>query len=438
MATASNVIRPDHAAFFLDERGIAPSTLEAYGAYSKGEAIFFPYPNGEKKRPMVQDPERRFYFTEGRKPVLLPPPRTADTATSAFLVEGETDAMRLWQELDLDGDPSAGVFALSGVDTWRPELLEQLDGFDRVFVVLDNEDDYMKRDQVEDAWRRIRRDLGQRGRRLRLPVGVKDVCEFFSAYDLETLRLLAQKGSQVSRFAPLDLSRTPPPASWLLEGLVARGDVTLLAGASGLGKSWVTMGLTVATVEAHATFLGADLKAHGKVLYVDEENPEDVIYTRLKQLGLTSAGMANVRYLWNQGIRLDKEPEKLIDEALDFRPSLIVLDSLTRLHGKEENNAGDMADLFNNGIKPLARETGAAVALIHHHDKGANGPRGSGDILAAADAGLDVYSGGPGAFRVKLSKSRRRIGGDEIMVKITDLPDGSVRLMSVGALDAPF
>ena len=51
-----------------------------------------------------------------------------------------------------------------------------------------------------------------------------------------------------------------------------------------------------------------------------------------------------------------------------------------------------MSKLYNDAIKPLAREAGAAVVLIHHTNKGGGNSytraRGSSEILYAMDAGI--------------------------------------------------
>ena len=52
---------------------------------------------------------------------------------------------------------------------------------------------------------------------------------------------------------------------------------------------------------------------------------------------------ANLRFLSNQAIRLDRNPDEFLEEALDYNPTLIVLDSLTRLHTEDENAAGAMS-----------------------------------------------------------------------------------------------
>lgn len=415
--------------WFLEERGIKQSTLDAFGIRFVGDEVVIPYPTGEKYRYYDENGKRQFRFTKGMKPSLFGP-RPPEDAAVLFLCEGETDTMRLWQELlDENGvKVEAGVLGIGGVDTWRklPEYEKNgLMSFANIFLILDNDPDYNVKNHVDKAAMDIRREFGvHRVKRIHLPDDVKDICEFFEAgYSLDSLRLLARKHSSVSRFKPLDLAADPPPVKWLLDGLIALGDVTLFSGPSGVGKSWITMGLSQAVADGWETFLNRALLQHGRVLVVDEENPEDVVYERMiSKLGLKNKH--NLRYIWNNGVRLDKNPDLLLEEILDWQPVFVVLDSLTRIHSQEENSAGDMAPLLNDCIRPLARETGAAVVLIHHHDKAGTGPRGSGDILASVDGAIDAYGiPGTGSMRLKLTKSRRRLGDREIEVRIHDEQD---------------
>jgi hypothetical protein len=422
--------------WYARERGISSDTLNAFGVFVRGDNVVMPYPNGEKERPdpTVQLPpeKRRFYFTPGRAPGRVPalyqPPVQPDGDT-AFLCEGETDTMRLWQELQ----GTYPVYGLGGINTWTPEAAATLSRYARVWVCLDNDTDYRVAPQVDAAWRTIRGDLGGRARRIHLPNGVKDVCEFFGAgYDAASLKALTERVG-TSRYKPIDFTQPPPQVNWLVEGWIARGDVVILAGLGGLGKSMLTMDLSTSVINGEAEWLGIPLHAGGRVLYVDEENPIDVIHSRLRRLGLDPAAhLGQLRYLWQQGIRLDKDPDTLIDEGLDYQPALTVIDSLTRVHGQEEKDAGAIAPLFNDAIKPLARETNSAVIVLHHHDKGANGPRGSTDIFNAADTVIEVYDQGavtPGKFLMRLTKSRRSKRGQELRVQIVDRDDGTMALV---------
>lgn len=231
---------------------------------------------------------------------------------------------------------------------------------------------------------------------------------------------------------------------WLVEDFICRGDIHLLIGEPGIGKSWLTMAMAVAIANGDTMFLGHSIKEHGRVLYVDEENPEDLIYDRFRKLGIDRSTARNIRYLNNAGIRLDgSDADVLVEEALDFEPSLVVLDSLTRFHTEDENHAGAMAALFHNAIKPLARETGAGVVLIHHANKTDSNSsykrsRGSGDITASVDSGFDVRETGENSLVMATFKSRRKAQGDALYMTIQDKADGGVEIIGGDAPDAPF
>lgn len=393
-----------------------------------------PYPNGEKERKVI-DGKRRFFFETGKEADLFVPPTNPVNTKVAFLCEGETDTMRLWQEFQ-GQEHAPAIFGVGGCHTWNggkknrhERHSEALSEYDTVYVLLDNDPDYNVAAQVDASWKNIKHDLGTKGRRIRLPRGVNDVCEFFQhGYDLDSLRLLAQKNVPgKSRYHPLDLTRDPEPPKWLLENTFACGDVNLLVGREGLGKSWATMGLTVAVAEGFPEFLGRRVMHHGRVLYVDQENPGDVIPNRLRRLGLTTRGANNVRYLWNCGIRLDRHPDDFLEEAIDYHPALIVIDSLSRIHTQDENSAGAMGPLFLDGLVPLARETGASVVLIHHDNK-SDQSRGSVDITAVVDNVIKVGRWADNAFTLKQGKSRRVASGEELAVQIKDTPDGKILL----------
>lgn len=431
--------------WFQDERGITKDTLEAFRVRQDGEAVIFPYSNGEKTRKGIPNGDRRFFFTQGVKPSLFNEQEAG--CDYVFLVEGETDTMRLWQELDPHRVRAneVGVIGLSGIETWTDDKADKLRNAKSVFVVLDNDQDYNVKARVDNAWRTIRFDLGPKARRVRLPNDVKDVCEFFTRYDLETLKLLCERrATGESRFKPLNLTQEPPPVRWLVEDLVCRGDIHLLLGEPGIGKSWLTMSLALAVAQGADNWLNHKLVKGGKVLYFDEENPEDLIFDRFRKLGMSTTDATKIRYINNQGIRLDKMADELLEEALEWEPTLIVLDSLAAVHSADENSSSAMRSLYNDAIKPLARNTDAAIFLIHHVTKTDSNSsfkrsRGSGDIPASIDAGFDVREVGVSTLALAQFKSRRRQRSEHpLTVKIADTPDGGVELLGGVPLEVPF
>jgi hypothetical protein len=95
-------------------------------------------------------------------------------------------------------------------------------------------------------------------------------------------------------------------------------------------------------------------------------------------------------------LRLDREPHRgrLFDTARRLRPRLLLLDPLVRLHGIDENHAGEVAALLAY-FRSLQRELDLSVVLVHHTRKNApgglaagQGLRGSSDIHAFGDSNL--------------------------------------------------
>lgn len=113
---------------------------------------------------------------------------------------------------------------------------------------------------------------------------------------------------------------------------------------------------------------------------------------RLQAFGLTPDESHMIDYINQAGVALDLEPHKLLEEALDLQPHLIVLDSQAAVSpGTKENDADEMVGFFLQSLRPLARATNAAVVVLHHtphDDKGR--PRGSVAILGSADETLGL------------------------------------------------
>ena len=95
-------------------------------------------------------------------------------------------------------------------------------------------------------------------------------------------------------------------------------------------------------------------------------------------------------------LRLDRDPHRtrLFETAKRLRPRLLLLDPLVRLHGIDENNAGEVAGLLAY-FRSLQRQLDLSVMLVHHTRKNAaggvaagQGLRGSSDMHAFGDSNL--------------------------------------------------
>lgn len=390
--------------WFDTERGISEETLTAFGIEFRDDLLRYPYSNGVKLRtPPWNEGERRIWWEEypGKDNIELFHHPDEEIQKTVIIVEGESDAMKLWQEIHAaDGPSRVSVLGLSGLSNWQSRYAELLSEATLVYAILDNEKAYRSApnqrtaaDDVEECWRRMKADLGRRVKRVYLPPGVKDVCEFFKVYSLSALReLFTQAANHRFHYTPLDMTSDPEDIKWLVEGLFARGDAAMIYGPGGVGKSWYLMSLATAIMMGSDTWLGMKIPEAvrgGRVVHVDEENPEDLFRRRYQQLGYDPS-VGKLHPLWYAGVRLDAEPEKLYEDVEAVDPVLLIVDSLSRIHDQNENAAEEMNPLINEGILPIARKLGVSVLTIHHTPHESSRARGSTVLGNAHDMTVSI------------------------------------------------
>lgn len=407
--------------WFQEKRGLDPETFAAFGVEVDGQTLRFPYPESRavKMRSGFEGTERKFWWepalgADQIEPFVVP---DFERRKVMFIVEGETDTMALWQNLDVEN--RRGVLGLSGINTWKRRFVsDYLAEADIVYVILDQDDGYQARESVNKSWQKIRGDVGARARRVRLPQGPKDLCEFFMHYDTAAFVALLETAQEPKLHYPtLDLSGPPPPTSYLVDPFLARGEVAIVYGDAGVGKSTLALSLACALASGSKSWLDFKLDtSNPRVMVVDEENPHVYIHQILSAFGVAGKDAAdNIHYIACGGVQLDEEPEKLYEDAMIVRPSLVIIDSLSRIHTRNENATEDMNAVFNTGIIPLARDLNAAVLLLHHIGAGENAsnrPRGSTVIKAAGDTSFRLQpqksKGGGTTGKLNLSPSKMR------------------------------
>jgi hypothetical protein len=195
-----------------------------------------------------------------------------------------------------------------------------------------------------------------------------------------------------------------PPTEWIVEGILPRASVTLLAGEPGSYKTWLALAL-LRGVAGGGNFLGRKC-ARTSVLYLDRENPLAVMRERLAVLGIESLEGSRI---WG-GWLCDAPPAigdaRLMEIARERRP-LIIFDSLIRFHAAaDENSATEMA-LVMQELRSLAN-AGATVVALHHKPKSEGSHyRGSSDIAGGVDTAWAISRDrNAGLLRLECFKSR--------------------------------
>lgn len=192
-------------------------------------------------------------------------------------------------------------------------------------------------------------------------------------------------------------------ADWILKGYAARGNLTLLSGHPKAGKTTFAAHLAVAV-------------ARGGVLLNRSASLSRVLWLDLEQHLRHTKAMFRKLGAQDLPIFLHSAPiwEFSLDEVSAFvneqEIGLVVVDSLSRLWKLADENDAVQVVRETRGLMSLARESDAAVLLIHHLRKsgGTQGldTRGSGALSAAVDISVQFRLEGEGSTRLLESQSR--------------------------------
>jgi hypothetical protein len=196
-----------------------------------------------------------------------------------------------------------------------------------------------------------------------------------------------------------DIPREDQPRRWLVDQLWGDSSVGLIGGAPKCSKTWLGLDLALSVATGTACLGKYAVPRAGPVLVYLAEDALPVLRERVagmaRHRGLLLADV-QMHVITAPTLRLDRDPHRsrLLETAKRLRPRLLLLDPLVRLHGIDENNAGEVAGLLAY-FRALQRQLDLSVILVHHTRKNAaggtaagQGLRGSSDLHAFGDSNL--------------------------------------------------
>jgi len=158
----------------------------------------------------------------------------------------------------------------------------------------------------------------------------------------------------------------------------------------------------------------------------------------LKFKGLDSDSL-EIEFAVGQGVSLTVEScfDELRAKIRSIKPTLIIVDSLIRVHHAEENSSTAMAQVFKI-VKGITREFGCAVVFADHQRKPGQIQvgldhmlRGSSEKAAFVDTLLSLKRKG-GELIVEHSKSRYREAYPSFLLQIHDPSPDSTAVLHCG------
>lgn len=319
---------------------------------------------------------------------------------TVYVVEGEKDADNLWA-IGIPATTSA-----AGAGKWQDDLNDWFGSAD-VVILCDNDDAGRKH---RDGVARALKPFAGRVRALDLP-GLPekgDVSDWLaaggSADEFQKLGAAAPAWTPEpfkSRFGAVlwnDLDEPGPEIEWLIQGLLSRGEQSMLAGPSMSGKSFMAVDMAMAVARGSEWRGKRTLK--GGVIYQAGEGAKG-IRKRLRA------------YRQEFGVHVDDDvPFVLLPSAIDLYASddhtnalieegkhwaetfsvpleLLVIDTFsTATPGANENASEDVTKILAR-CNSIARALNCHVMIVHHMNAAGARPRGHSSMVANLETVLE-------------------------------------------------
>lgn len=170
----------------------------------------------------------------------------------------------------------------------------------------------------------------------------------------------------------------PPTLDFIWPGFLA-GTVGALVAPGATGKSFWALeaAMAIACSVAGGDLVGLGPACAGRVVYFAGEDPEVALVRRIHAIGQHLNQQAREAIAENliiqpiMGKRMNVMDDQHLARVIEFCAGarLIVLDTLSRIHDRDENSNGDMARLVAT-LECAATSTGASVLYLHHVSKG--------------------------------------------------------------------
>jgi hypothetical protein len=219
--------------------------------------------------------------------------------------------------------------------------------------------------------------------------------------ELSDVQGCAQMAQPLPVVRASDIEPITHKPSWLIDQLWTHQAVGVIGGSPKSGKTWLALEMAVSVASGNPCFGRFEVLSPGLVLIYAAEDSAVAVRSRIEsiaRLHQVDFNRLDVHIITLDSLRLDRpeHQDRLESTLLLYRPALLILDPLVRIHAIDENVAGQVSTLLGY-IRSLQRKTGAAIALVHHVRKNVspNGGagyslRGSGDLYAWLDSFLHL------------------------------------------------
>jgi hypothetical protein len=333
------------------------------------------------------------------------------------VVEGEKDVDTLWRI------GVAAVCNAHGAGKWKPEHSEQLRGRD-LYVFNDNDEPGYAHarliiDHSLNVAKSIRRvDLVEHWPEGDMPAGA-DVSDFLTLKSITPEDLY-----EILRNAPLINGHDPQPGTgglgpalpgytadeletkvfeplkMIVPTYIPEG-VTLLAGKSKIGKSWMVLDISYGVARGEAVL--GELCQQRDVVYFALEDTERRMQDRTRKILGGCSGWPSNLTIVHELPTIDRGGIARLQQYIDANPKLglIIIDTYGRFRGSKKKEDDNYTSDYNSMslLNDLYRRTGVSIIAVHHTRKNTtedpqDNISGTMGLPAGADSPIVLYREG--------------------------------------------
>jgi len=187
-----------------------------------------------------------------------------------------------------------------------------------------------------------------------------------------------------------DIGPDLPPIEWVWKDHIPRGLLSILGASQGSGKSFVGLDFAYRIIHNIGFPDGASIMRPGaNIIYVDAEAVPQIMRERANYYKMDQKKLFPM--LADSGEMIDlglqKYQDRLTEMVEYLKPELIIIDSLSSVHTRGQNNVEDLRALVGYLIR-LAGWANCGLLLIHHIRKPSMGNR-----MMNVDFGMEDLSG---------------------------------------------
>jgi len=203
---------------------------------------------------------------------------------------------------------------------------------------------------------------------------------------------LSEEILPVRRANELDIQQSEQ--AWLIESMWAYAAVGIIGGPPKCCKSWLGLDMAVSVASGSPCLGQFAVKRPGPALIFLAEDALPAVRERIealcthRQIHIESL---DLYVITAPSLRLDltQDQQRLNATLAAFKPRLLLLDPLVRLHRLDENSAADISSLLGF-VREMQRCYDTAIVLVHHTTKKhyaqpGQALRGSSDLHAFGD-----------------------------------------------------